>query len=191
MKSTVFPFLGIVLIGSIAGLGFNGVRGKGGLKLTRSYFATIAPVADGSAEDSPGDASGQAESDTKSGIDNPLPNVTLDEMVDFYLSEDYGLGTVLFVDARDDAHFAEAHIPGALHIDRYDSDQYFDKVRDAILVADKIVVYCGGGECEDSIYLASELVMDRDIDRDKVLVFEGGIAEWLDDGLEVEEGGVE
>jgi len=39
--------------------------------------------------------------------------------------------------------------------------------------------------------LATELVMDRNIDRDKVLVFEGGIAEWLDDGLEVEEGGVE
>ncbi|MEE9296355.1 MAG: rhodanese-like domain-containing protein [Phycisphaerae bacterium] len=170
-KSTILPAAAIVIAGLLLGLGFNGVRPKDSLKLTRNYFMKIQ-VAD-SASQSP-----------KHGF----TVVTLDEVIDLYQSASYQNGEVVFVDARNDEHFEEGHVPGAIHIDRYNSDDPFEKAKTALQLADTIVLYCGGGECEDSIYLASELVGERDIAIDKIRLFEGGLEEWEDENLETESG---
>ncbi len=171
MKSTVFPAIAIVLGASALGLGYNVVRSKDSIGIRKNYFQTLNLPA-------------QAEEPAK----NPFPVVTLDEMIDFYQSAEFGTGETVFVDARDDDHYAEAHIPGALHVDRYNSDIGFEEVQTAIEQAELIVVYCGGGECEDSILLATEFVMERDVPLRKVRVFEGGMEAWEGDNLETEEG---
>ncbi len=183
MKSIILPSLAIVLGASVLGLGYNAGRSKGHLDIRKPYFLVLEPPA----PDDPTVGGDDAGDDGKA-IKNPFPNVTLDEMVGIYLSAAYGSGETVFVDARNDEHFEEAHIPGAIHIDRYDSDRSFEKAEEYLQQADLIIVYCGGGDCTDSILLGTEFVVERMIPREKVRVFEGGIAEWLGDNLETEEG---
>ncbi|HWH72296.1 MAG TPA: rhodanese-like domain-containing protein, partial [Candidatus Sulfotelmatobacter sp.] len=50
-----------------------------------------------------------------------------------------------------------------------------------------IVVYCNGGNCEDS-ELAATMLRDAGIPKDKLLVYGGGMTEWTTNGLPVELG---
>lgn len=194
MKNTILQVLCIGVAGLGLGLGSNAVRSDGRVKLTRNYFGVFggdgpSPVAPGG-DATDGDAPRSTPRPTD-GTEGTPPShgftvVSLDDMADLYMSAAYAEGAVVFVDARDDEHFSEAHIPGAIHIDRYNSDQDFNSAETALSEADTIVVYCGGGDCEDSIYLATEFVDERNISVDKILLFEGGMQAWEGDNLEVE-----
>lgn len=89
----------------------------------------------------------------------------------------------LVVDAREREEFADGHIPGAINV------PYDDAMRDPELVKQldargrPIIVYCSGGTCESSRYLA-ELMM-RDFQLKRVLVYEGGFPEWAAAGKPV------
>jgi rhodanese-related sulfurtransferase len=54
--------------------------------------------------------------------------------------------------------------------------------------AEEVVIYCNGGECEDSQFAAVAL-RDAGIANQKLFVFAGGFAEWMKNGLPVEAGG--
>ena len=41
-----------------------------------------------------------------------------------------------------------------------------------------IVIYCNGGECEDSFFLANDLIYEHNIDPDVIHIFKGGMNEW-------------
>ena len=45
-----------------------------------------------------------------------------------------------------------------------------------------IVVYCRGGDCEDSLNLAHEIVYRKEIDLELVNVYEGGLLDWVERG---------
>jgi rhodanese-related sulfurtransferase len=49
------------------------------------------------------------------------------------------------------------------------------------------VVYCNGGECEDSEF-AAIMLRDAGVPREMLFVFAGGIVEWKAAGLPVETG---
>lgn len=195
MKRIVLPILVILVFGTAAGLGFNQGRSKNRINLSRNYFAVAGGTkppqnitsTDPADADDPtnGDSDGTASGE--SALSHPFTPVTLDEVVELYLSEEYLAGKIAFVDARDEKHFAEEHIIGSIHIDNYNADQMYDDARDALMTASTIVVYCGGGDCEDSIFLASYLT-DRGIPIEKIRLFEGGMKAWLNDNLEVEQG---
>jgi rhodanese-related sulfurtransferase len=51
----------------------------------------------------------------------------------------------------------------------------------------KVVVYCSGGECEDSEF-AAIMLRDAGVPRDILFVYAGGILEWKATGLPVETG---
>ena len=53
--------------------------------------------------------------------------------------------------------------------------------------AEQIVVYCNGGDCDDS-ETAALLLRDMGIPNQKLFVYGGGIAEWKANGLPVETG---
>ena len=97
-------------------------------------------------------------------------------------------GRVVFVDARDEPHYREGHIPGAYEFDPYYPEKYFATVFPACQAAEQIVVYCNGGDCDDSESAAITLRYVG-VANQKLFVYGGGIAEWTTNGLPVEIGG--
>lgn len=96
-------------------------------------------------------------------------------------------GLIVFVDARDDQRYQEGHVPGAYQFDHYHADKYLGTVLPVCLTAEKIVVYCIGGDCEDSEFAAVTL-SNAGVAKDKLFVYGGGITEWTTNGLPVEVG---
>jgi rhodanese-related sulfurtransferase len=97
-------------------------------------------------------------------------------------------GMVLFVDARDDNHYQQGHIPDAYQLDYYHPDNYLGALLPFCQVAQQVVVYCAGGQCEDSEFAATFLI-SAGIAKEKLLVYGGGMAEWATSGMPVEIGG--
>ena len=96
-------------------------------------------------------------------------------------------GTLLFIDARDDEHYRAGHIPGAWEFDPYRPEKYFPAVFPRCQAADQIVVYCNGGDCDDSEAAAIAL-RDVGIATNKLFVYMGGMTEWSTNGLPIEVG---
>jgi rhodanese-related sulfurtransferase len=116
-----------------------------------------------------------------------LQLVDSNEVVRLFRDPRYARGLVLFVDARDESHYQEGHVPGAYHFDHYRAENHLADVLPVCQIADQIVLYCNGGGCEDSEFAAITL-SDAGIARTKLLVYGGGMTEWITNGLPVEIG---
>jgi len=92
------------------------------------------------------------------------------------------------INARDEQHYREGHIPGACEFDPYHPEKYFATVLPVCQAAEQIVLYCNGGDCDDSESAAITL-RDVGIANQKLFVYTGGITEWTTNGLPVEIGG--
>jgi len=99
----------------------------------------------------------------------------------------FKIGNIVFVDARDEAHYHEGHIPGAYEFDPYYPEKYFTNVLPACQAARQIVVYCNGGDCDDSESAALTL-RDVGIPVSELFIYGGGIPEWTTNGWPVEIG---
>jgi rhodanese-related sulfurtransferase len=99
----------------------------------------------------------------------------------------YEQGLVVFVDARDDQCYQEGHIPGAYQFDHYHAENYLGTVLPVCQVAEQIVIYCHGGDCEDSEFAALTL-SGAGVPKEKLFVFGGGMTEWVANGLPLEVG---
>jgi len=97
------------------------------------------------------------------------------------------LELVVFVDARNDAHYLEAHVPGAYQFDHYYPERYLPTVVPVCHQAEDIVVYCSGGDCEDSEFAALALT-DAGVPATRLSVYGGGIEAWRTNGWPVEVG---
>jgi len=96
-----------------------------------------------------------------------------------------GSPVAVFVDARDRDFYLAGHIPGAVHLYHYESAKHIDEVRPILQEAFMVIVYCNGGDCEDSINLALDLVGSYGLPNENVHVFEGGMDVWKAAGLPV------
>ena len=94
---------------------------------------------------------------------------------------------VVFIDARDDDHYQSGHIPGAYQLDHYHPESYLATVLPVCQAAEKIIVYCKGGSCEDSEQTAIFL-RDAGTSRDKLCVYAGGFDEWTANHQTIETG---
>ena len=97
-------------------------------------------------------------------------------------------GRIVFIDARDEAHYREGHIPGACEFDPYYPEKYFLTALPPCQAAEQIVIYCNGGDCDDSESAALTL-RDVGIATNKLFIYGGGFPEWITNGLPVETGG--
>lgn len=92
-------------------------------------------------------------------------------------------GLNVFVDARNEQAFGDGHLPGAMLCNPYQVPEYVDRQYDGqsfldrVLAAEKIVVYCGGGDCADSIFMCREL-MTLDVPYNNIYLYEGGWKDW-------------
>ncbi len=96
-------------------------------------------------------------------------------------------GAIVFIDARDEEHYLEGHIPGAYGFDPYHPDKDFPAVMTNCLAAEQIVIYCYGSNCDDS-QMAARLLRNVGISGQKIFVYGGGITEWTNNHQPVEIG---
>lgn len=167
-----------------------------GLSLRRNYFpngtnaATSAP-APAPAKTKQTAAGGNPSNSTDTVAArlqaNGLQVADHDEAVELFHDPRCAQGLIVFIDARDPDHFRAGHIPGAFEYDSYRPDQYLGTVLPACHAAEKIVVYCNGGDCEDSQFAAITL-REAGIANEKLYVYEGGITDWTQSSLPIEIG---
>jgi rhodanese-related sulfurtransferase len=104
-----------------------------------------------------------------------------------YLDPRYQHGVVVFVDARDDEHYRAGHVPGAHQFDHYRAPNYLAAILPVCTAAEHIVVYCNGGDCEDSEFAAVTL-RELGVPNEKLFIYGGGFTDWATNGLPVELG---
>ena len=98
---------------------------------------------------------------------------------------------VLFLDARRTSVYEQGHIPGARTYSVWESDiedkvrKLFDERSDPTQQALPIVIYCSGGDCEDSHMLAQKL---WGIQFNNVYVYKDGFPDWQQHGAPVHTG---
>ena len=164
-----------------------------GLRLTRNYFPEIKmPAAVAKLPADGGAANHQpAENATNAAAlrlqERGLQLASAIEVFELFRDPNYEQGLIVFVDARDDEHFAAGHIPGAWQLNHYRPENYLPAVLPACLAALKVVVYCTGGQCEDSEFTAI-MLRDAGIQRESLFVYAGGITEWTALGRTIETG---
>ena len=94
----------------------------------------------------------------------------------------------LFLDARRSSVYADGHIAGARSFPVWESDiadrvkSFFDEGLDQNA---PIVIYCSGGDCEDSHMLAEKLYM---VGFNNLYVYKDGFPAWQKRGLPVTKG---
>jgi rhodanese-related sulfurtransferase len=166
-----------------------------GLSLTRDYFPTgtgrlIRPAANDGLPVATGTNSGAVspaqfldEQMKKRGLQLVNDREAAQLFHDSRLQEK----GIIFIDARDGEHYRQCHIPGAYEFDPYHPEKYFGTVLPVCQKAEQIVVYCNGGDCDDS-ESAAILLREVGIPNQKLMVYGGGITAWTTNGLPVEIG---
>ena len=186
----------VVAVGAIFAFAANRVSPRG-LALTRNYFpegtgrlVSVAPPAtrphNAAGTNSPAFDPAQllAAELKKKG----LQLIDRSQTLQLFHDPRFRQNLVVFVDARDEPRYREGHIPGAYEFNPYRPEKYFDAVLPVCKTAEQIVVYCNGGDCDDS-ETAALLLRDVGIANRKLMVYGGGITEWTTNGLPVEIGG--
>ena len=94
-------------------------------------------------------------------------------------------GRWIILDARPESQYTLAHIPGTLPVPRVEMAERLMELQMLLMADQPVVVYCGGRTCDDSLTVAKAIQQQG---LKQVVVFEGGMAAWLDAGLQVQEG---
>jgi rhodanese-related sulfurtransferase len=192
-KGLAIETLLVVAFGLVLALAANALSPRG-LKLSRNYFPdagnprlvesastnAIIPSATPPATNPSGSVAQRLQQ-------RGLQLVASNEVTELFRDPRYEQGLVIFIDARDDQHYAAGHIPGAWQFYHYRPEAYLATVLPACTTALKVVVYCNGGECEDSEF-AAIMLRDAGVPREALFIYAGGIAEWKANGLPVETG---
>jgi rhodanese-related sulfurtransferase len=96
---------------------------------------------------------------------------------------------VLFLDARRSSVYADGHISGARSFPVWESDidaRVKGLYEEGLDQRAPVVIYCSGGNCEDSHMLAEKLYM---VGFDNVLIYKDGFPDWEKRRLAVTRGG--
>jgi rhodanese-related sulfurtransferase len=166
-----------------------------GLKLARDYFPRSAsPVISTAQVSQPAATNAAATTEDSEAAeisrrikDKGLQPIDRAQTERLFHDPRYLQGLVVFIDARDDAHYAEGHIPGAYPLDRYHPEKDLADDLTRCQSADLVVVYCTGGDCEDADYTAL-LLRDAGVPIQKLSVYGGGFDEWSASHLPLEQG---
>lgn len=192
MKRLLLEGLLVALLGAILSLVANGISPRG-LKLTRNYFPESKPAlpAPAGSTNLPAHAGGVSTNSLEQLAgrlrDKGMHLADSNRVVELFHDPRRQQDLVIFIDARDEEHYDKGHVPGAYLFDYYHPENYLATVLPACQVAEDIVVYCNGGDCEDS-ELASTFLRDAGIPPVKLWVYGGGMSEWSTNGLPVEIG---
>lgn len=187
----------LIVAASAIGLIANTI-GPRAIKLSRDYFPsgrpaptapqTTRPATTTDPQADTGDDSDPPEAQDSPAIEHGLQPAGSEKALKWFKDMPTSDGLVVFVDARPDLEYEEGHIPGALHVDHYRQDEYLPAVMDRLEAAQVIVVYCNGGDCEDSIFLSNDLIYEHGLPYEHVFLYEGGMKDWNAKGRPVRKG---
>jgi rhodanese-related sulfurtransferase len=191
IKAIVLEAIAVIVTGAVAGLAANQISPRG-LALSRNYF----PAGTNAVAVAPTPMTIASNSAPTNAVSDPLAErlrskglqgMNRNEVEKLLHDPGASDGHIVLIDARDDEHYEAGHIPGAYELDPYHPDDYLPAVLPVCQAAEKIIVYCAGGECEDSD-TAAILLRDAGIPNTKLFVFTGGYTEWNDHHLPLEMG---
>lgn len=194
MKRLLCETLLVAGVGALLALAANAISPRG-LKVNRDYFPKLIPNAtpvaasptnsvDATATTNAAVADVHAEKLRALG----LQVVSLEQAAEWFRDPRTELGLVVFIDARESKHFQAGHIPGAYAFDHYRPEQYLPTVLPVVQTAEQIIIYCNGGDCEDSQFAAIFLRDSVGIAPEKLFVFAEGFEKWSAKPLPVEIG---
>ena len=155
-----------------------------------AWVGGYTPAARGAAALAPGPAAATAATpgSASSGTTfSPHPDKAWVEIDGDAAAQLHGQG-VLFLDARRSSVYKDGHIQGARSFPVWESDidarvkALFEEGRDQRA---PIVVYCSGGDCEDSHMLSEKPYF---VGFDNALVYKGGFPDWQKRGLPASKG---
>lgn len=200
------------LIVAVVGLGLAliaNARSDEGLKLGRDYFKlpekkTVQPAPEGpiahpgpttqqavapaSAERAAVEFDEAAQQVAQVIRDAGLTPVGYEEVSRLYADPKYNFDAYVFIDARNERHYREGHIPRAWRLDHVHPEPVIEMMKPFIEGAEKIVVYCNGGYCDDSLLTAGYLLEKQHVNPAVISVYVGGFQEWVKKGQPVEKG---
>jgi rhodanese-related sulfurtransferase len=177
VKDILLEGLVVGLTGALLAFAANAVSSHG-LKLTRNYSpgGAVAMSRANPGTTDTGQAGGSQLLERQLAAEG-LQLIDSKRVIELFNDPAKEQGLTIFVDARDDDHFFAGHIPGAYQLDHYHPENYLAQVLPACQFAQKIVVYCKGGACEDSEQTAIFL-RDAGIAKDRLFVYAGGFDDW-------------
>ena len=108
------------------------------------------------------------------------PFISIGEAADMF-----NMPSVLFVDARDPFDYAQGHIPGAVSVPFEGTGEAKTEFMARTPKDRVMVVYCGGAECDMSLFLARTLKLSGFTG---VRIFFGGWSDWSLKKMPVETG---
>lgn len=117
-----------------------------------------------------------------------LAPVRYEEVAALFADPRYQSDAFVFIDARNDKHYREGHIPGARRLDHVNPELTLDHVLPFVFGAEKVVIYCNGGDCDDSLFTAGYLRDTHGVNPAILSIYVGGFEEWRDKGQPVERG---
>ncbi|UCG32961.1 MAG: rhodanese-like domain-containing protein [Phycisphaerales bacterium] len=208
IKTVCVEILGLCVVAGVCGVAANAIN-PDGIALAKNYFKLgasdeqkgerTAPVrveepASETAEVSPAaDRNGQVcenppDKECIRVDENGLNLACFDFVYSSWVAAQQGEAAIVFLDARDEDGYVDDHVPGAVLVNHYRQAKYLPAVMPRLMNAETIFVYCSGGDCEDSRFLASSLIYDHGLSSDTVFVYEGGIEEWIAKGKPTRKG---
>ena len=196
MKGVLLEALVVALIGATLAFAANALSPRG-LKLTRDFFGAKTPsvtVPGATATNTTLIAHTVGSTNVSSHEqlaerlrDKGISLVDSNKVVELFHDPRCQQNLVLFVDAREDEHYQKGHIPGAYQLDYYRPEKYLTNLLPLCQLAEQIVVYCNGGNCEDSEFAATFL-LSAGVPKEKLEVYGGGMHEWRTNNLPIEVG---
>ena len=113
-------------------------------------------------------------------INEKLANPIIRE-ISIDIAKDLFDQNMLFVDARSEEYYLEAHIPKAICNDNL--DLLITKMEEHISIDDGFIVYCSDDDCGSSEELAY-LLQEQGFSN--IYLFKGGWKQWVDNNLPIE-----
>lgn len=153
----------------------NTARGKSGLQLGRDHFPAD------SLEATAGAGEGETSEQEAEGSVKPQHGYQSFTLEDAKTYQPYAEARdgIVFLDARSKKLYDAGHIPGARLCHHYRQGEYLPALLDELRGADLVIIYCAGGDCEDSIQLATDLVFTHGLSKEMIAIYEGGYEEWV------------
>lgn len=191
MKKILIEAVLVLGVGVGLALAANALSPRG-LSLTRDHFPE-AKRSETKTTEIPAASTGlapvapRAKSAVERLKERGLQAVGRNEVERWYNDPRYAEGAFVFVDARDEERFRTGHIPGAYVFNRYRPDDHLAVVLPVCAMAEKVVVYCSGGDCEDSEFTAL-MLRDLGVPAENIFVYSGGVADWKAGKLPLETG---
>lgn len=192
MKKVLLEGLWVAFVGTTVAFLANAFSPRG-LTLNRDYFHLASPQPSGNAVTNHAASRPRANSPEEL-LAASLKAVNLNllgsnEVLHLFHDPRREQDLVIFVDAREADHYEAGHIPGAFEFHHFHPENSLATTIPACQIAQQIVVYCNGGNCDESKFAALTL-RDylSDVSKTNLFIYGGGMTEWTTNHLPVELG---